>query len=270
MTIPAKIETTNDFNFESDQFQAASLPWCQILSPGRNAASANYGLAVKLNIAKRIGFVPDESWRPVDHEFSTGEVEALLITTRPRLVIVRRSSVLLEYRDSGFLLGRLYDYSDIFAADKSRFVTFVRYLIFLVGKDKQFLHQIPLSLKIKGAASASFGNAYRKKADNGEEVGFVPEFEKAYADFCGRNVQRKSWRFHAHGIFCPHIELKEVGEESTALVASTVDYDHPTGANFTDYAISLKSRESALILETFKKHENFGKLPKSNTSDIPW
>ena len=263
------------FDFEDEKFQAPPsqvLPWCQIINPRPSVDGVSaYGLAVKLDNAKIVGFTPDEDWQPVDHEFSTGEVETLLINTRPRLVVVRRSPVFIKYRDSGILLGRLSDHYDTFMADKLSFKTLTRYLVFLVGKDKKFLHQTPLRLSLSGAASASFGQAYRKIREGQAVGGFTVELEQAYADFRRQSLERKGPLFHAHGIFCPYIEVEEAGSgENTALIASTVDYEHPTGANFIDYAIASNSPEASLISETFEEYKDFGQdLPKTDPSKMP-
>ena len=273
--MPRTASPSVTFDFEDEKFQAPPsqvLPWCQMINPRPTVDGVTaYGLAVKLDNAKVVGFTPDEDWQPVDHEFSTGEVETLLITTRPRLVILRRSPVFIKYRDTGVFLGRMSDHYDTFMADKLKFKTFTRYLIFLVGKDKQFLHQTPLRLSLSGAASASFGQAYRQVRDSQAVGGFTVELEQAYADFRRQALERKGPLFHAHGIFCPHIEVEEAGSgENTALIASTVDYEHPTGANFIDYAIASNSPEASLISETFEEYKDFGQdLPKTDPSKMP-
>lgn len=265
------------FDFEDEKFQAPPaevLPWCQMINPrtGNNGLTS-YGLAIKMENAEAIGFTPDENWQEVDHEFSTGEVETLYITTTPRLVIVRRGAVCIKNRETGATIGRLMDHYDEFVADRLKFKTFTRHLIFFVGRDKKFLHQSPLRLSISGVAGASFGNCYRMVKAGQAVSGFTVELEKAYAEFRQQPFAPKGPLFHAHGIFCPLIQAESRGiGPNKALVAATVDYEHPMGANFQDYIIASNSEESSIIQKTFEQYEDFGQeIPKTEPekADIP-
>ncbi len=266
------LKTTNSsatFDFEDEKFQAPPsevLPWCQMINPLPGADGlTSYGLAIKLDNAEAIGFTPDENWQEVHHEFSTGEVEPLYISTTPRLVIVRRGAICLKNRETNAIIGRLMDHYDEFIADRLKFKTFTRHLIFFVGRDKKFLHKLPLRLSISGVAGASFNNCYRMVKAGQAIGGFTVELEKAYAEFRQQPFVPKGPLFHAHGIFCPLIqpETRGIGA-NTALVATTVDYEHPMGANFQDYIIASNSEESSIIQETFEQYEDFGQdIPKT-------
>jgi hypothetical protein len=267
--MPRNMKSSATFDFEDEKFQAPPpevLPWCQMINPlSGTDGLTSYGLAIKLDNAEAIGFTPDENWQEVDHEFSTGDVEPLYITTTPRLVIVRRGAVCIKNRETGAAIGRLIDHYDEFMADRLKFKTFTRHLIFFVGRDKKFLHQSPLRLSISGVAGASFGNCYRMVKGGQAIGGFTVELEKAYAEFRQQPFAQKGPLFHAHGIFCPLIqpETRGIGA-NTALVATTVDYEHPMGANFQDYIIASNSEESSMIQETFEQYEDFGQdIPKT-------
>lgn len=257
------------FDFEDEKFQAPPsevLPWCQMINPRAGVDGlTSYGLAVKLDNAEAIGFTPDENWQEIDHEFSTGDVETLYITTTPRLVVVRRGPVCIKDRETGAMVGKLMDHYDAFAADRLKFKPFTRHLLFLVGRDKKFLHQTPLRLSISGAAGASFGNSYRHVKSGQAVSGFTVELERAYAEFSGQPFTPKGPLFHAHGIFCPLIQAETRGLGSnTALVATTVDYEHPMAENFQDYMVASNSEESSVIQETFEEYKDFGQdIPKT-------
>ncbi|HIK09895.1 MAG TPA: hypothetical protein IGS52_06465 [Oscillatoriaceae cyanobacterium M33_DOE_052] len=272
----SKIKSSLTFDFEDEKFKAPPsqvLPWCHMINPQREAGKGanNFGLAIKQDNANAVGFVPDENWQLVEHQFSTGEVETIFITTSPRLVLVRRGAVYLKYRDTGLTLGRLGDHYDTFMADKLRFKTFTRHLIFFLGQDKKLLHSSPLRLSLSGAAGASFGKAYVDYKAGQATNGFTVELEKAYADYCGKRYAPKGPLFHAHGIFCPRLEAREAGMGlNTAVVAATVDYEHPTGVNFPEYAIASNSEESAIICQTFEEHQDFDNdIPKGGNGKIP-
>jgi hypothetical protein len=255
--------TSINYDFEGEKFNAPPsqiLPWCQMINPRYSSTGIQpHGLAIKLDNAKAVGFVPDHNWREVEHTFSSG-VETVFISTNPHLVIVRRGPLSVKDRETNKRLGTLKDNYDAFLADKLKFKTFTRHLIFIVGEDQKFLHQQPLQLTLSGAASASFSKNYCEFQQGRVTGGFVAELEKAYAGFRQQPWTPKGSLFHAHGIFCPIIECEERGiQPNTALVASTVDYQHPTVEALTNYMIPNDSPESAMICKAFEEYKEFGK-----------
>ncbi|MEA5616357.1 DUF5895 domain-containing protein [Cronbergia sp. UHCC 0137] len=258
------MKASANFDFEDEKFNAPPsqvLPWGMMINPryGQDGLQS-FGLAIKLDNAQAIGFTPDDNWQQVEHEFSNNEVDSVYITTTPRMVIVRRGPLSVKDRETGMKLGTFKDNYDAFLADKLKFKTFTRHLIFLVGEDKKFLHQLPLQLTLSGAAGASFGKNYAEYQQGRAIGGFVAELEKAYAGFQKKPVTPKGPLFHAHGIFCPIIECEERGiQPNTALVASTMDYKHPTVSTLIDYMIASDSPESEIICKTFEDYKEFGK-----------
>ncbi|MBW4616769.1 MAG: hypothetical protein KME21_26680 [Desmonostoc vinosum HA7617-LM4] len=257
------MKASANFDFEDDKFNAPPsqvIPWCQMINPRYGTdGMQSYGLAIKLDNAQAVGFQPDENWQQVEHEFSSG-VETVFISTTPQIVIVRRGPLSVKDRETGIKLGTLRDNYDAFLADKLKFKTFTRYLIFLVGEDKKFLHHSPLQLTLNGAAGASFSKTYCEFQQGKVLSGFVAELEKAYAGYRKQPLTPKGPLFHAHGIFSPIIECEERGiEPNTVLVASTVDYKHPTIGTLTQYLIASDSSESAIICKTFEEYKDFAK-----------
>jgi hypothetical protein len=262
---PKTMKASAKFDFEDEKFNAPPsqvIPWCQMINPRYGTDGMQpYGLAIKLDNANAVGFQPDENWQQVEHEFSSG-VETVFITTTPRLVIVRRGPLSVKDRETGTKLGTLKDNYDAFLADKLKFKTFTRYLIFLVDEKKKFLHELPLQLTLNGAAGASFSKTYCEFQQGKVVSGFVYELERAYAVYRKQPVTPKGPLFHAHGIFSPIIECEERGiEPNTVLVASTVDYQHPTVGTLTQYLIASDAPESAIICKYFEEYKEFGKEP---------
>ncbi|MDZ7958980.1 MAG: DUF5895 domain-containing protein [Aulosira sp. DedQUE10] len=251
------------FDFEDEKFNAPPsqvIPWCQMINPRYGTDGIQlFGLAIKLDNAQAVGFQPDDNWQQVEHEFSSG-VETVFITPTPNLVIVRRGPLSVKDRETGLKLGTLKDNYDAFLADKLKFKTFTRYLIFIVGESKKFLHDTPLQLTLNGAAGASFSKTYCDYQQGKVVSGFVAELEKTYAGYRKQPVTPKGPLFHAHGIFSPIIECEERGiEPNTVMVASTVDFKHPTIGTLTQYLIASDSPESTIICKTFEDHKEFGK-----------
>lgn len=251
-----------NFDFEDEKFNAPPsnyLPWCQMINPRYGPEGLEpYGLAIKLDNAETVNFQPDDHWQHLEYDFQSG-TEPVFITTTPRLVIVRRGPLSVKNRETGISLGTLKDNYDSFLADKLKFKIFTRYLVFLVGEDKKFLHSSPLRLTVNGASGASFSKTY-SDYQQGKPSGFVAELEKAYAGFQKKPLTPKGPLFHAHGIFCPIIECEERGTPpNTALVASTVDFQHPTASTLTEYMIAADSPESEMICKVFEEYKDFGK-----------
>ncbi|MBW4566783.1 MAG: hypothetical protein KME31_01825 [Tolypothrix carrinoi HA7290-LM1] len=251
------------FDFEDEKFNAPPsqvIPWCQMINPRYGTDGMQpHGLAIKLDNAHAVGFQADENWQQVEHEFSSG-VESVFISTTPHIVIVRKGPLSVKDRESGLKLGTLKENYDAFLADKLKFKTFTRYLIFLVGENKKFLHESPLQLTLNGAAGASFSKSYCEYQQGKIVGGFAAELEKAYAAYRKQPITSKGPLFHAHGIFCPIIECEERGiEPNTVMVASTVDYKRPTAATLTQYLIASDSPESGIISKNFEEYKEFGK-----------
>ncbi|MTJ17090.1 MULTISPECIES: DUF5895 domain-containing protein [unclassified Dolichospermum] len=267
------------FDFEDEKFNAPPsqvIPWGLMINPRYGTDGLqSYGLAISRDNAQSVGFEADDNWQQVEHEFSSGEVETIFITTTPKLVIVRRGPLSVQDRETKIRLGTYKDYKEEFLADKLKFKIYTRHLIFLVGEDKKFLHQSPLQLTLSGSPGASFGKNYAEYQQGRITGGFAGELEKAYAGFQKKPITPKGPLFHAHGIFCPIIEPEERGiEPNIALVASTVDYKHPTISTLIDYMIASDSPESAIICKTFEEYKEFGKevikpeAPKVETSGV--
>lgn len=260
------------FDFEDERFNAPPsqvIPWCQMINPRHNGDGLQqYGLAIKIDNANAIGFQPDLNWVQVEHEFSSG-VESVYLSTNPHLVIVRRGPLSVKDRETGVKLGTLRDNYDAFLADKLKYKTFTRYLIYLVGEDKTFLHSQPLQLTLHGAAGASFSKSYCEYQQGRIAGGFAIELERAYAGYRKQVFAPKGPLFHAHGIFSPIIECEERGiHPNTVLVASTVDYKHPTVSTLTQYLIASDSPESAIITRTFEDYKEFGKeVPRNENGN---
>lgn len=254
---------TEIFDFEDKKFKLPSsntLPWCQIINPRFTPDGIKpYGLAIKLDQAQAAGFKPDENWQQIEHEFSTGDVETLYISSRPRLVIVRRGPICIKDRETGNYLGRLMDHYETFKAARLKFKTFTRYLIFFVGYDKKFLHSIPLRLTLSGAAGVSFAVAYRNSKMGEATSCFTLELEKAYAEYRRQPFAPKGNLFHAHGIFCPIFKAVEkvIGSDIVGI-CETAGYEHPSFQNLTNYLIPSNSHESFLIEKIFEEYNNFG------------
>ena len=253
------------FDFEDDKFNAPPsqvIPWCQLINPRYDDGEMQpYGSAIKADNAKAVGFTPDSNWREVDYAFSTGEIQQLFITNTPRLVIIRRGPLSLKNRETGEKIGTLKDHYDAFLTDKIKFKTYTRHLIYLVDKNKNFLHKSALQLTVNGAAGASFSKAYYDYNKQSRELtGFLGELEKAYAQYRQQPVSAKSGLFYAHGIFCPIIASEERGSgENTALVATTTDYEQPTVDTLSKYLIAADVEESQIITQAFEEHKEFGK-----------
>lgn len=257
-------------DFDDAQFDAAPktyLPWCQMINPRYSKTGLlPHGLAVTVKNAAAVSFSLDaEGWQMLDYSFSTG-VEQLLITSTPRLVIVRRSQTGIKDRATGAVVNVTWDE---YRGDRSKYKTFNRYLVFLLDNNNQPLHEHPLQMTLSGSSNASFGMNYAAMEKGNLIGGFVYDLERAYAGYRKQPHSPKGDLFKAHGVYCPTLEVEEKGTPpNAALVCYTTGYVQPTAANLGNLMIPARSEFSQQIVSVYEEHATFGQ-PKEQPKAEP-
>jgi len=267
-----RMGTQDLFDFEGDDYAGGDeyRPFAQMVNPkinNRLRQLGAFGIAVTAKQAVKNGFSPTEEqgWIMTEHKFSTEE-ELIIVTTRPRIVIIRRSPIGIKSRETGKVMPEktMEDY----LADKLKYKTFTKYLVLFIDQNCVPLHDPnkPFAMTLNGAAGASFGQNYFKSGQN--PSGFRFDLETAYAQHRDSKAERSPMNdlFHAHGVFCPHIESEEKGVGSnTALVSTTVGYDKPTPRNISKFLINPKSELGQVIKEIYTSNPDFGVIkPKES------
>lgn len=266
----------DQFDFEGDDYARNSeyRPYAQMINPKfdpRLKGLAPYGIAVTKEQAERAKFsVNEDTWIYTKHKFSTTESE-VFVTTRPRIVLIRRSPLGVKSRESGRVLPEK-TYED-YKADKLNYKIFSKYLIILVDKDCRPLHDPtqPLQMTLNGAAGAAFGQMYRKTNQGNLVGGFQFDLETAYAQYKKKGQRAAMGNlFHAYGVYCPHLEPEEKGSgANTSMVATTIDYDKPTVETLEKFLIPPVSDLGKWIKEIYDSNPDFGVLkPKDEATSF--
>lgn len=233
-----------DFGFSGDEFQGeiTTVPYCQFL----NASSQNYGIAITPSNVELAGFRACDGWRAIEHEFSDGTHETLLVTQQPRLVILNRSQPLMS---DGITT---MPYSKVkFSAGEFKAFSYV--VVWFLDQDNQPLSELPFRLKCSGYAGLTFLKNYSYYNNPNS---FCKQFLNVYKTLTGDRAIDKNDIFYAHGVYQPNLIRQKAtssynGQSSFAVM--TDSFTEPTTANFASLIIkngSTLSYKIKQLLET--------------------
>ena len=233
-----------DFGFSGDEFQGeiTTVPYCQFL----NASSQNYGIAITPSNVELAGFRACDGWRAIEHEFSDGTHETLLVTQQPRLVILNRSQPLMS---DGITT---MPYSKVkFSAGEFKAFSYV--VVWFLDDQNQPLSELPFRLKCSGYAGLTFLKNYSYYNNPNS---FCKQFLNVYKTLTGDRAIDKNDIFYAHGVYLPNLVRQKAtssynGQSSFAVM--TDSFTKPTTANFASLIIkngSTLSYKIKQLLET--------------------
>ncbi|MEM8827852.1 MAG: DUF5895 domain-containing protein [Cyanobacteria bacterium P01_G01_bin.19] len=229
-----------DFGFNSEEFlgKLTTVPYCQFL----NASSKNYGIAITPSNAELAGFKLTDSWQPIEHEFSDGTNETLLLTDKPKVLIINRSIPLMSNE------GKTVAY------DKDKFIpgehkAFSYVVVWFLDNNNQPLSELPFRLKCSGYAGITFLKNYSYYNNPNS---FCKKFLQVYKNLTKDRAVDKNDIFYAHGVYQPVLTRKKAtsstnGQSSFAVM--TDSFLEPTEANFASLIIKNGSEISNKIKE---------------------
>ena len=229
-----------DFGFNSEEFlgELTTIPYCQFL----NASGKNYGIAITPSNAGLAGFQLTDSWKPIEHEFSDGTNETLLVTDRPKILIINRSQPLMSNE------------FEIIPYDKEKFIlgeykAFSYAVVWFLNNKNQPLSELPFRLKCSGYAGLTFLKNYSYYNNPNS---FCKKFLQVYKTLTKDRAVDKNDVFYAHGIYQPILTRKKAtssinGQSSFAVM--TDSFLEPTEANFASLIIKNGSEISNKIKE---------------------
>lgn len=233
-----------DFGFSGDEFQGeiTTVPYCQFL----NASSQNYGIAITPSNVELAGFRACDGWRSLEHEFSDGTHETLLVTQQPRLVILNRSQPLMS---DGITT---MPYSKV-KFNAGEFKAFSYVVVWFLDENNQPLSELPFRLKCSGYAGLTFLKNYSYYNNPNS---FCKKFLNIYKTLTGDRAIDKNDIFYAHGVYQPNLVRQKAtssynGQSSFAVM--TDSFTEPTIANFASLIIkngSTLSYKIKQLLET--------------------
>lgn len=235
-----------DFGFGGDEYKGelSTPPYCQFL----NASSQNYGIAITPANAELAQFELIDTWRLVEHEFSDGTRETLLITQQPRLLVLNRSLPLMSndvetipYSKQKFGSGNYKAFSYV--------------VVWFLDRNNKPISELPFRLKCSGHAGFTFlkNYSYYNNPDS-----FCKKFLATYKILTGDRAIDKNDIFYAHGIYQPNLTRRKAtssvnGQSSFAVM--TDSFIQPTKDNFGSLIIKNSSPTSNQIkqfIETTK------------------
>ena len=255
-----------DFGFANDEYngELTTPPYCQFL----NAGSKNYGIAItpanaqlaefepifagadagasRLREAKSADYMQLKPlcppWRAIEHEFSDGTTEMLLVTQQPRLLILNRSMPLMSndvetipYSKDKFQLGNYKAFSYV--------------IVWFLDNFNKPLSKLPFRLKCSGYSGYTFlkNYSYYNNPDS-----FCQKFLTTYKTLTGDRAINKNEIFYAHGVYQPTLTRQKAtssvnGQSSFAVM--TDRFIEPTKDNFASLIIKNGSQVSNQIKE---------------------
>jgi Family of unknown function (DUF5895) len=251
-----------DFGFSGDEYKGGltTVPYCQFL----NASSQNYGIAITPQNAELAQFELINTWQPIEHEFSDGTTEMLLITRLPRLLILNRSMPLMSndvetipYSKQKFNSGNYKAFSYV--------------VVWFLDNNNKPLSQLPFRLKCSGYSGYTFLNNYNYYNNPNS---FAKKFLNTYKNLTGDRTIDKNDIFYAHGVYQPTLTRKKAtssvnGQSSFAVM--TDSFLEPTESNFGSLIIKNGSPISSKIKQLIETTQPWLKTesisPSPNSSE---
>jgi len=259
--------------FKSDRFKEQPqerVHVAQVFNPGigNDGNAKPWGFGFEASYASLIDFTgtPEEGWLlHEDYQFKDQDTfKPIYVNTNPSLIIVSRGDVRFKESttnlDLGFLRG--HPRNAEYRANRAAFKVYTRNLVFFVGDDKRLLHNQPMSLRLTGAAAATFADEWSKcDWSTGRIVsGFQRELLDAYWESVGGEPTPMGDRFFAYWVFPIQCKAQTKGEKGASnLVCSTVGHSVPTVETLEDFYINPESADGKLITRALDRFPNFGK-----------
>lgn len=229
-----------DFGFNSNEFlgEITTIPYCQFL----NASSKNYGIAVTTSNAEIAKLQLKDNWQTMQHEFTDGTNDTLLVAKQPRLLVLNRSQPLMSKETE------ISPYSKVKFAEGG-YKAFSYLVVWFLDNNNQPLSELPFRLKCSGYAGLTFlkNYSYYNNPDS-----FCRQFLQIYKHLTGDRAIDKNDIFYAHAVYQPYLIRQKVtssinGQSSWAVM--TDRFLKPDLSNFGSLIIKNGSTISDKIKE---------------------
>jgi len=235
-------ETADEFDTPEFEGEHETLPYLQMLNYQNPEQS---GFFITQENAEAVGFAdPVGEWSSYTTTFASGATAEGYRSLVARFLILRKSPLLMFDREEENFISVFN--SQCYNRDTMLLKT--RYLVYLVNKQKQPLHETPLLFTTKATFCGSFGESYKK---------FRREMSQAYTQATGAQKARGE-RFLALSIFAVQVQPELKGKKVKSWVCSIATYGQPTAQNwkhfFVGYNIELKDK----LLAEFEQWKSFG------------
>jgi hypothetical protein len=243
-------EAVDEFAAPEFEGEHESLPYMQMLN---HQSSEQSGFFITQENAEAVSFADSTGeWRSHTTTFANGTTVEGYLSLTARFLILRKSPLLMFDREEENFISVFN--SQCYHRDTMLLKT--RYLIYLVNKQKQPLHQTPLMLTTKATFCGSFGDAYRN---------FRREMNQAYMQATGAQKARGE-RFFALSVFAVQVQPELKGKKLKSWVCSIATYGQPTAQNWKNFFVGYNTELKDRLLTEFERWEGFGHLYDENSS----
>jgi hypothetical protein len=206
------------------------LPRIQAL---RGEDPTQCGYFVPLSQAAKAGWLSWEEDQLIDYVFNSGETDRGLLFTSMRMLVCPRTPCLaLDEKESkkqeqnvfiGYYKRSLYK-------DDPNVKNFQAFDVILLDKNNKPIHQIPLSLKLKGGAQGSFA---------GEWDNFIEDMTNCHRIVNNMKPHTKKQPFKSLCVFVFNVKREMVGDKIKSPACKVVGYEKPTLENWKDYFVGF-------------------------------
>lgn len=224
--------------FASDEYidPNARLPRIQAL---RGEDPKQCGYFIEINQAAKAGWLDFNEKDFIEYVFFSGEKEQGLLFKKMRMLVCPRTPVLAlnkpesKKQQTNVFTG--YYKKAVHGADE-KFTNFQAFEVMLLDKENKPLHQVPLSLKLKGAAQGSFSEKWQD---------FVQKLTSCHAIVNQIPASEKAMTFKSLCVFAFEVKREMAGEEIKSPACKVVSYEIPTLENWKEYFVGydIKTKE---------------------------
>jgi hypothetical protein len=238
------IQPVDEFDSPAFEGSGDSLPYLQML----NQQDPNKaGFFITIENAEAVQFQPSDEWKKHTATFQNGDTADGYRCLNARLLVLRRSALLMFDRDSGDYLGPYQ--KDGY--DRNTIVLKTRYLVYLVDAANQLLHDQPLLFTTKGAMCGDFGEVYQK---------FRREMSRSFGQARGTHKPRGD-KFMALSVMEMTVKPVLKGKDKKSWVCSIAAVNHPTAETWTEFFVGYDEVTKLKVYAAFDEWVDFG-LPE--------
>lgn len=216
--------------FASDEYidPNARLPRIQAL---RGEDPKQCGFFIEINQAAKAGWQNFDEKDLIKYTFTTGVEEQGLLFKKMRMLVCPRTPVLaLDKQASKLQQQNIFDgfYKKAIHKEDDNFTNFQAFEVILLDKGNVPLHQVPFSLKLKGATQASFSQQWQD---------FVQKITSCHAITNQIPASEKAMTFKSLCVFAFEVKRELAGEKTKSPACKVVGYEVPTLENWRDYFV---------------------------------
>lgn len=243
-------EATGEFDTPEFEGEHETLPYMQMLN---HQSAERSGFFITQENAEAVSFADSNGeWLSHTTTFASGASVEGYRSLTARFLILRKTPLLMFDREEE-------NFISVFNAqcyNRDTMLLKTRYLVYLVNKQKQPLHETPLMFTTKATFCGSFGDSYRS---------FRREMNQAYTQATGTQKARGE-RFFALSVLAVQVQPELKGKKLKSWVCSIAQYGQPTAQNWKNFFVGYNTELKDKLLTEFEQWEGFGQIHDQTSS----